>query len=240
MKIVALIAVMGLALPTFAQDGKKPGAAQPPKPTPAKPVEKAPPAPRKDDAAQPGQDEMKQMMEFGAPTKQHEAFKTMEGTWSAAVKMWEPGAEKPSESNGTMTNTLIHGGRFVHHEFKGEFMGMAFSGSGDFGYNKATGKYEGTWLDSFGTAIMVLTGTYDEASKTYTSHCDFDMPGPDGKMMKIHQRETVKIDGPDKHTMTMFHSAAGMPEMKVIEIVYTRGAGHEGKLPAPKPAAPKH
>ncbi len=236
MKIITLIAVMGLALPTFAQDGKKPGAVQPPKPVPAKPVEKTPPPPKKEDAAQPGQDEMKQMMEFGAPTKQHEAFKAFEGTWAANVKMWEPGNPDATESKGTMTNTLIHGGRYVHHEFKGDFMGMAFTGSGDFGYDKATGKYVGTWMDSFGTAIMVLSGTYDEATKTYTSTGEFSMPGPDGKMMKVTQRETVKIDGPDKHTMLMYHSAAGMPEMKVMEITYTRGGHGELKAAPPKPA----
>lgn len=241
--VLALVAVMGLALPAFAQtDAKKP--AQPAKPAPAKP---AAPAPKGNDAAQPGADEMmKQMMEFGAPTKAHEAFKAMEGTWKAHVKMWEPGVAEASESDGTMTNTLIHGGRYVHHEFKGDFMGMAFSGSGDFGFNKATGKYEGTWMDSFGTGIMVLTGSYDEATKTYTCTGEFDMPGPDGKMMKVKQRETVTIDGPDKHTMLMYHSATGMPEMKVMEITYTRGGGAhsdakpakpgEATKPAPKPS----
>lgn len=246
LNVLTVVAVMGLALPVFAQpDAKKP--AQPAKPAaparpaaPATPAEKAPPA-KPADAAQPGNDDMmKQMMEFGAPTKAHQGFKVMEGTWSATLKMWEAPNTEPTEAKGTMTNTLIHGGRYLHHEYKGDFMGMEFSGSGDFGFNKATGKYEGTWLDSFGTGIMVLSGSYDEATKTYTSTGEFDMPGPDGKMMKVKQRETVRIDGPDKHSMVMYHTAAGTPEMKIMEISYSRGGGKPTENAKPSPKANDH
>lgn len=236
--VLALIAVMGLALPAFAQDAKKPV----PKVTaPLKPVEKAPPA-KGDNAGQPNSDEMMKVFQaMAAPVKQHEAFKEMVGTWQADVKHWMAPGTEPGTSTGTMTNTLIHGGRYVHHEFKGEFMGGVFTGSGDFGYNKATEKYEGTWMDSFGTAIMFMSGTYDEKTKTYTSTCEMDMPGPDGKLAKLKQREVVKIEGPDKHVMEMYQSSGGQPEVKVMEITYTRVAKAADTLkpvdikPVPKP-----
>lgn len=117
-----------------------------------------------------------------------------------------------------MVNTLIHDGRFVHHEFKGEFMGMAFTGSGTMGYNNATQKYEGTWCDNMSTGIMFSTGTYDEKTKTYTTTGEFDMPG----MGKVKQRDVVTIIDNNKHTMVMYHQMGAEKEMKVMELTYTR------------------
>lgn len=203
----------------------------------AQPAKEDPKAP-KIEAAQPEMDEMtKQWMALGNTNEHHARFEAMVGVWDATVTMFEPGKE-PNVSKGTMVNRLIHGGRYLQHNFKGEFMGMEFTGSGTFGYNNATGKYQGTWIDSMSTGTMVSEGTYDEATKTYTSTGDMDGPGG----MKITQRETIKIISNDEHVMEMFHTMPGVPEIKAMEIKYTRKAPAEKKDKAegkkPKAGAP--
>src|SRR5262249_44018424 len=130
----------------------------------------------------------------------------------------------------------IHGGRYVHREYSGSMAGETFTGSGDFGYNKLTSKYEATWVDSMGTAITYATGTYDAATKTYTMSSEMDMPGPDGKPMKMKEKEVLKVEGPDKNTMEMYMVGPDGKDQKVMEIVYTRGTG----APAPKGIEPSH
>ena len=80
---------------------------------------------------------MKLFEESGRPGVQHELLKQLAGTWDARVSMWMPGVDAPSMSTGTMVNTLIHSGRYLHHEYKGEFEGAAFTGSGNWAYTKS-------------------------------------------------------------------------------------------------------
>lgn len=177
-------------------------------------------------AAAPTQPDPKAMeeawMKLMEKNEHHERFKGMEGTWEAVVKHWmEPGAPA-MEAKGSMVNTLIHDGRYVQHEFKGDMMGQPFTGSGTFGYNNATKQYEGTWIDNMGTGTMFMTGTYDEKTKTYTSTGEMDM-GPG--IGKVKMRDVVQIVDNDHHLQTMYHAFGGGPEAKVMEISYTRSTG---------------
>ncbi|MGE3109665.1 MAG: DUF1579 domain-containing protein [Phycisphaerales bacterium] len=153
-----------------------------------------------------------------ALNEHHERFKKMEGSWTAEVKHWMDPAAAPEESKGTMVNTLVHGGRYLRSEYTGTMGGESFTGSGTMGYNNATNKYEGTWIDNMGTGTMLTTGKYDEHSKTYTMTGDMDM----GSMGKMAMREVVTLTDDDHHSMVMYMTMAGMPETKVMEIKYTR------------------
>lgn len=189
----------------------------------AKEVKPAAPA-----AAPPDQAAMQEAwMKLMELNEHHERFKMMEGTWDAALKHWMDPAAPPMESKGTMTNTLIHGGRYVQHDFKGDFMGDTFTGSGTYGYNNATHKYEGTWTDNMGTGTMFMVGTYDEKTKTYTSTGEMNM-GPSIGIIKM--RDVVQIIDNDHHLQTMYHTMPGVPqEMKVMEISYSRAGAKKAE-----------
>lgn len=174
-------------------------------------------------AGQPPMDPMMEaMMKAAQPGPEHEAMKKIAGTWDAAVKMFEPGSDKAEESKGTMVNTLIHGGRYIQMDYKGEMMGGPFTGSGVWGYDNVNKQYVSTWVDNWSTGIMVMTGTYDAATKTYTSHGEMSMAMPDGTATKMKQREVVKILSDDKHVMEMYGPGPDGKEMKMMEITYTR------------------
>ncbi|MBX3404886.1 MAG: DUF1579 domain-containing protein [Phycisphaeraceae bacterium] len=149
----------------------------------------------------------------------HERLKMIEGTWSAVVKHWMPGSDKAEESTGTMVNTLIHDGRFIHHDFKGTFDGEKFVGSGHFGFDNGSGKFQSTWIDSMSTGIMFSTGTYNESAREWTMTSEMYCP-----MMKcaVKHREVVKVLSRDKHVMTMYMTMPDQPEFKGMEITYTR------------------
>ena len=164
-------------------------------------------------------------MAMAAPSAEHELLKRFEGTWRARVSMWmgpgpETGAE-PMVSHGTMTNTLIFGGRFVEHEYADD-SGM-FQGKGFFGYNRLEERWEGIWSDTMATFMMTERGSYDEASKTWTMTDELKDPGS-GHMMR--KRSVVTLHGDGTHTMeTWFTPLAGENagvESKCMEIAYTR------------------
>lgn len=187
------------------------------KPEAAKPTDAAKPA----TATPPDEKAMEAAwMKLMEKNEHHERFKGMEGSWDAVVKHWMDPSQPPQESKGVMVNTLIHDGRFVHHEFKGDFMGMPFTGMGSFGYNNANKRYEGTWTDNMGTGTLFMTGTYDEKAKTYTTMGEMDM-GPE--IGKVKMRDVVQIVDADHHVQTMYQTMPGMPgEAKAMEITYTR------------------
>jgi len=157
-------------------------------------------------------------MKLAEKNEHHAGFKILEGTWSAVVKHWDDPSQPAHEAKGTMVNTLLHDGRYVHHDFSGEMFGQPFNGSGLFAYDNATQKYQGTWIDSMSTGIAFSTGDYDAAAKTYTLTSDCTLPGTG----VAKQREVIVIADNDHHTMTMYLTMAGQPEIKMMEIAYTR------------------
>ena len=180
--------------------------------------------------------EEKAWMDAAMPGEAHARLAQLAGTWDAVVKFWDPNTGKESTSGGTMVNTMIHDGRWLQHEFKGSFTfaegmpPMPFTGSGLWGYNNVTKKYESTWTDNMSTGIMMSSGSYDAASNSYTMTSEMESPMGG----KVKHREVFKILGPDKHVMEMYGTEAGKPEKKVMEITYTRAGG--AKSPAAKPA----
>ncbi|MBL9032000.1 MAG: DUF1579 family protein [Phycisphaerae bacterium] len=223
---ISFLAVALMAGSALAQDHKPaPAKAGQPPATPAKPA--------KPDAAQPPMDPMMEAwMKAGQPGPEHARFKMMEGTWDCAVKMYDPSnpSAEPQESKAVMVNRLVLDGRFIHHDYKGDMMGMPFVGAGTFGFNNVSKKYEVTWTDSMSTCIMFTTGTYDEATKTYTMTGEIDNPmGGKSKM-----RELIKIVDNNKHIMEMFSTDPGKEECRCMVITYTRSTKPMSSVPADK------
>jgi len=152
------------------------------------------------------------------PGPEHKVLDPLVGTWNAKVKMWlEPGKE-PTTSDAKTTRKWIMDGLFLDEAVEGKFMDMPFKGMGLTGYDTAKKKYVGTWIDSMGSGIMVMEGTYDEKTKTLTAIAD-DVD-PKGKKSKF--RNSIKIMSADHHIQEMFSTPEGGKEMKVMEIHYTK------------------
>jgi hypothetical protein len=165
------------------------------------------------------------------PGPEHKVLDPLVGTWAAKMKMWlEPGKE-PTTSDGTMTTKWIMDGLFLEQSVDSKFMNMPFKGLGITGYDPNKKKYVGTWIDSMGPGIMIMEGTYDDKTKTFTTVAD--EVDPKGKKSKF--RSSVKIMSADHHVQEMFSTPAGGKEMKVMEIHYTKLPG----IPTPTPVPVK-
>lgn len=87
------------------------------------------------------------------------------------------------------------------------------------GYDNVTRQFVSSWIDSFGTGIMLMTGKYDPATRVFTYLTDMDDPVKPGTKVKV--REVIRLVGPDTHVMEWYESRGGK-DAKTMEIVYTR------------------
>lgn len=167
---------------------------------------------------------MEAWMKASTPGKMHEWLAKGCGDWDAVVKMMMPG-EPSTESKATSHIEMIFDGRYQKGTFKGEMAGMPFDGISMMGFNNVTQQFEGTWMDSFSTGVMYVTGKMD-GDRLVTAG-EFADPMT-GKMIK--QRMVTTRMGEDKFVDEFFHEMDGK-EVPAMTITYTRAA-----KAAPKPA----
>ena len=148
---------------------------------------------------------------------QHESLARFAGTWRAEAKFWMDPAAPPQVSTGTMTCTLVLGGRFLQQEYRGD--GGMFEGRGFWGYNTIDQRYEGLWIDSMATFFQVEHGQHDPATDTYAMHGAITDPM---SRKTIKKRSVITYKGPDEHTVEMFFEGQAGRENKTMEIRYKR------------------
>ncbi len=157
------------------------------------------------------------MIEMGKPAEELRFIKPLIGTWDAEVKLWM-GPGEPMVSRGVMVNDWVLGGRWLRHTYKGD---DNFEGSGYFGFNKTTGKFEGLWIDTMSPMMHIEVGDYDEGAATFNMTSETLCPMT---KMPTNKRSVTRIESPDRHVLEMYSSSAGEPECKEMEVVYTRRA----------------
>ena len=172
--------------------------------------EKAP-TPRASQAEKPAPGGAAHEMPTVKPGPEHQELKKLAGTWDATVEMLSPPGGPASK--GTETNTLIGDGLWVVSDFKAEMMQKPFQGHGVWGWDPAKKKYVGTWVDTMSTGLTLSEGTFDPATKTMTD--TMEMPGPDGKPMKV--KSTTEWKDADTRVFTMF-----MGDTPSMRITYKR------------------
>ena len=141
------------------------------------------------------------------------------GTWDVAMTFWMDAEAPPITEKGSATITPILGGRQLHQDFKGAFMGMPFEGIGMSGYDNVRKRYTASWNDNMSTSTMLSHGDYDATSSSYTFKGEMADPMKDGAMIPI--REVVTIHGADHHVMEMFEPKDGK-EVRTMRLEYKR------------------
>jgi hypothetical protein len=207
--IFAALSAALLAAPTFAEETKPNESAA------------ASPAGQMNDAEM-----MKQMMALSKLNENHKLLAQLAGTWKYDVKMWMAPDAPPMMSKGTAVRKPIMDGRYFVLNVTGnmempaadgkmknfEFKGMSIEG-----YDNVQKKFIGTWCDNMGTGVMLSTGTYDPATKSFTYNSEMEViPG-----MKTKAREVLKIVDADHHNFEWYEDRGGQ-EVKTMEINYTR------------------
>jgi len=143
--------------------------------------------------------------EMPLPTKEHEWFRQLEGSWAGEMDMLvDPmnptkAPEKPLKSKVTESTTLL-GGFWALAAVKGEMMGQAFEGRGQYGYDAAKKKYIGTWIDSMMPHLWEYEGSLDPSGKVLT----LEAMGPDcvNPTAMTRYRDVHEIIDKDTRRMT--------------------------------------
>ncbi|MCB0443113.1 MAG: DUF1579 domain-containing protein [Flavobacterium sp.] len=157
--------------------------------------------------------------DYMTPGEPHKMLALESGAWNEEMTMWmEPGAE-PMKNTMTADSKMIYGDRYQETIHKGEFMGMPFEGKSTLAYNQASQMYTSTWIDNMSTGIMVMSGKYDEATKTINfSGTTVDPVTKKDKAV----RETYTIIDDNTRKMEMFDIDFSGKEYKSMEIIMTR------------------
>jgi hypothetical protein len=132
-------------------------------------------------------------------------------------------SSEPTVSKATAEMHLLLGGRYLQQTVKGEMMGMPFEGIGCTGFDNIKQKYVATWMDNFGTAISIMSGTADQTGTVITMWGAMDEPmtGERDKPVKY----VTRLIGKDKHTFESHDLVLPEGQTRVMEIVYTRKKG---------------
>lgn len=132
------------------------------------------------------------------------------GTWDADVTVTpQPGAA-PQASKGVLHARLIAGGRWLVTDFRNDTTG--FEGHGLYGYDAATGRYSGTWVDDTRSGLLVAEGEWNPEARTMTF--EWSATFPDGRSMRwIDVTETVR-DGEQ-----IFRTLIPMPDGTRFEMM---------------------
>lgn len=171
-------------------------------------------------ATNPQQDAMmKAWMEFATPGAPQKAMQNMVGTWDTSVKSYMDPAAPPMESKGTSTFVSLMDGRYIQETSEGTFNGMPFHGQGTFGYDNMQKKYVGTWIDNFGTGIMVSTGSSSDGGKTVNWSGTASDPMT-GKVQTY--RSVMTMLSQDQYRFEMFGPGPDGKEVKAMEMIYNR------------------
>ena len=163
---------------------------------------------------------MQKMAELAVPGPEHKRLDPLVGKFGATTwfKMAADGPEQTS--TGTTTNEWILDGRFLQQRMEGSFQGTPFHGIGITGFNNATKRYEGFWIDSMGTMMMPLaTGTANSTGKVITF--SRTMLDPIMNQM-ITTREVLTIVDDNRHTFEWYQPGPDGKEFRMMHAEYVR------------------
>lgn len=100
------------------------------------------------------------------PEPQHHWLQQFVGQWTTNMKSTMPN-QPPMDCDGTLSARLL-GGFWVVCDMKADMTGTPMSGVLTIGYDPATQKYVGTWIDSMNSFMWSYSGSVDESGKTLT------------------------------------------------------------------------
>ncbi|MEM9373707.1 MAG: DUF1579 family protein [Planctomycetota bacterium] len=163
------------------------------------------------------EEEMEAYMASIMPGDHHAELAKAAGTWDAVTSfMMEPGAP-PVAGVGTMECEMVLGGRYLQGRFHmDDMMGVPFDGLSFAGYDNIREEYVTTWMDTFGTGIMYMTGHMHENGKMEMVGASA-MPSGDR-----HMKIVSEWDGDDQFTDTFYDKQPDGSWMKSGHIKYTR------------------
>lgn len=159
------------------------------------------------------------------PGPEHAELAKLAGAWRTQTKIWmQPGQPEPMVLEGTATNEMILGGRFLLTRGSTPSMMGNVERLGVMGFDRRKEVYTSTGFDSMGTYGVSAAGTYDAERKAIV------MSGRDHDPMLGHTQEykfVVRVVSEDEYVVEIIftdamHTRGQVDEFKMVEVVNTR------------------
>lgn len=156
-----------------------------------------------------------------ALTNAHQQLARLAGEWEGIAKTWFGPDVLADESPVSGSMTLILGGRFIHHQYKGRFGDKALEGMAIIGYHAALGKFQCAWVDSFhnDTAIMFSEGEKGTTDLNMLGSYVYLAPGIE---QSWGWRTEIDIVSDNEIVFTAFNISPEGDAVKATETVYRR------------------
>ena len=138
------------------------------------------------------------------------------GEWDATISITPGPGAPPQASTGRLIGRLISGGRWLVTDFKNHTTG--FEGCGIYGYNPATKRYVGTWVDDMRTNIYVGDGDWDATTRTMTYHWTAKMPN--GQAMSW--KETSQVMSETEQVFRVLFPTPDGGEFEMMHVAYRK------------------
>jgi hypothetical protein len=161
---------------------------------------------------------MEAWQKASTPGPQHQKLADMAGTWDVTIKSFEGGGE-PQVSKGKAMRKMIFGGRYLHEDYKGTYMGQPFDGMGLTGFDNVLKQFTTVWIDSMSTGVGVGTGEMDSEGKVLKTSVTYSDPMT-GKATTM--RQVLKMESKDLETFEMYGPGPDGKEVKMMEMTYKR------------------
>ena len=154
------------------------------------------------------------------PGPMHAHLAKLAGEWNIEGKYRMAPGEEWVPFNGHGTRKLVFEGRHMVEDFRSEFMGMPYNGSGVTGYDNLRGEYNSIWYDNSSTGMMVCTGSANDAGTEITllGESSDAMTGETHKWFKMRHR----ILGADNTVFESYAKTESGEEWLSMELNYTR------------------
>jgi hypothetical protein len=158
---------------------------------------------------------MKAWQDFMTPGDMHKWMAKWDGTWTGESAAWMDPSAPPEKSSTTATQKMIMNGLYQQTDFTGTMMGQPFQGHGILAYDNAKKEFVSTWIDNMGSGVLVMRGTWDEATQTLNLKGTQTDPTT-GKDSDI--REEVRFPDDNTQVISIFGPGMDGKEMKYMEI----------------------
>jgi hypothetical protein len=169
--------------------------------------------------------------EWGSPLKpEHEHLKLFAGHWEVEVKNLE--AKDQPVVRVRESSELVCNGLFVRSTIRGEVDGKTYEMCALFGYDPHEKKYVGFGARSDSHLPMTLSGTFDEATKTFK--LEGRKPNADQKLVAF--KCTYVVTGDDERKETIWRVGSDGDDVATVEITFKRAK--DSGTPQPASAGP--
>jgi hypothetical protein len=152
------------------------------------------------------------------PAAGHKRLVPMVGTFRARTEFVMAPGIPPQVHEGTSENRFVLGGRYLEQTYRGTAMGMPFEGIGYTGYDNPSKRHVGTWMDTFGTGLMISVGTGRPTDQKMTFVTEAIEPS--GR--KIVFDSIIKVKDRDHHTYEMWTKAPNGKRFRNMLVEYVR------------------